>query len=632
MNKIHATVRYAFIIILTFLSLVTKAQSDTVYLKEVNVYGLPLSRYTPGSKIQHISGKDRSTTLTDMLVSESPLYFKTYGNGQLSTVAFRGTSASQTAVLWNGINVNSPTLGQTDFSLWPSFLLEEVSLQYGAGSALYGTDALGGSVLLNQSLPQFKKEKKILLHQEAGSFGHWLTGIQAVVGGEHIELRTKVFYRTLENNFTYTSPKVGVKKTQQDASVESWGIDQQVHWQISKRQLLSAEGMYTYNFREIQQPVTNNDPGEVIEDRNARFSLSYTDDFRNGGSLFATTGFIQNHQVYNRTSTTHSDQLTTLIQYDKDLGKRSSIRLGSNWTEYYAKSNGFTGRLTEDRYDFFLSFRHRISDWWLSSLNLREAVYAKQFAPFAPSWGNEFTTVENKEWKLLFKTQLARAYRVPTLNDRYWVPGGNPELKSETGINVEIAAEVIFRRKKHEVSFELDHHRLWVDEWIIWLPNSNGLWSPTNLSTVHVHGIEASFKETFTSDKFIWRMGTSYAYTRSINQQGINESDQTSVGKQLPYVPIHSGNIFSKIERKHWTLEIQANYTGLRYTTLDNEDYQALKAYTLLGASVGKGFVFSRSELTLRLTANNLFNVYYENIENRAMPGRNFLTTITIKF
>ena len=624
--------RYAFIVGLTCLSLVTKAQSDTVYLKEVKVYGLPLSRYTPGGKIQHISGRDRSTTLTDLLGSESPLYFKTYGNGQLATVAFRGTSASHTAVLWNGINVNSPTLGQTDFSLWPSFLLEEISLQYGAGSALYGTDALGGSVLLNQSLPQFKKEKKLLFRQEAGSFGHWLSGIQAVYGNERIEFRTKVFYRSLENNFTYTSPKVGIKKTQHDASVESYGMDQQLHWKISARQLLSAEGMYTYNFREIQQPVTNNDPGEVIKDRNTRFSLSYTDDFRKGGSLFATAGFIRNDQLYNRNSTTRSDQLTALIQYDRDLCKRSSLRIGSNWTKYFARSNGFDGRLTEDRYDVFLSLRHRVRNWWLSSLNLREALYAEQFAPFAPSWGNEFTTLDKREWKILIKTQLARAYRIPTLNDRYWVPGGNLELKSEKGINAEIGAEVRLRKKQHEVNFELDHHRLWVDQWIIWLPNSNGLWTPSNLSTVHVRGIEASLRETFTHDHFILRTGASYAYTRSINQRGLNETDLTTVDKQLPYVPIHSGNAFAKIERKFWSTELQLNYTGLRYTTLDNEDYQALKAYTLLGASMDRRFILSKGEIQIRVAANNLFNTYYENIENRAMPGRNFATTLTIKF
>lgn len=593
---------------------------------------MPLTRYTPGGKVENISGKDQSQALSDLLNKESPLYFKTYGNGQLATVAFRGTSASHTAVLWNGINVNSPTLGLTDFSLWPSFLLEDVSLQCGAGSAFYGTDALGGSVLLNQTSPQFQKRKKLLIRQEAGSFGHWLSGIQAVYGNARVEHRTKLFHRSLENNFRYTSPKVGFEKTQHNASVKNYGIDQQLHWKISDRQLFSAEGMWIYNFREIQQPVTNNDPGEVIKNRNTRVALSHRNDLPTGASLYTTLGYIQNDELYNRQSSTVSDQLTALMQYDKDISPRTSLRLGGTWTKFFARSNGFEGQLTEDRADIFMSVRHRVKSWWLSSLNLREAFYADGLAPFAPSWGNEFTAWDTEMWKIKFRTQTARAYRVPTLNDRYWVPGGNRELKPENGFNAEVGAEVQYQEKEHALRFELSHHRLWVDRWIIWLPNSVGLWSPSNLSTVHVSGLETSIKETFKTERLEFHAGASYAYTRSINQRGLNSADVITVGKQLPYVPIHSGNAYARIERKKWSGELQMNYTGLRYTTLDNEQYQALKAYTLIGASLGRRFIVNRGEMLVRLSANNLFNIYYENIENRAMPGRNFLITLTIKF
>ena len=614
------------------LSLVARAQSDTIYLQEVKVYGLPISRYTSGSKVQHISGKEKSTTLTDFLGNESSLYFKNYGNGQLSTIAFRGTSASHTAVLWNGINVNSPTLGLTDFSLWPSFLLDEVSLQYGAGSALYGTDALGGSVILAQSTPQFNKRNIYILRQEVGSFGHWLSGLHAVYGNTRVEYRTKIFYRSLENDFKYTSPKVGYEKTQQHASVQGHGVDQQLHWKISEHRHLAAEAMYTYNFREIQQPVTNNDPGEVLKDQNTRVSLSYTEDFRKGGSLFTTLGYIKNDQRYDRQSTTRSDQITALIQYDRDLGKRSSLKVGSNYTRFFARSNGFTGQISEDRYDIFLSLRHRIKYWWVSNLNLRQALYAGQSAPFVPSWGNEVKALDQQAWKITIRTQLAKAYRVPTLNDRYWIPGGNLELKPEEGINGEIGSELRHQNKKHKISFELSQHQLWVDEWIIWLPNSAGLWTPSNLSKVHVSGIETSLKETLTHDRLIIHGRLSYSFTRSINQEGLNASDVATVDKQLPYIPVHTGNVYGSIERKNWSGEFQWNYTGIRYTTLDNADYQALKAYALVGVALSKRFVLKECDLALRFSGNNLLNTYYETIENRAMPGRNFTMNLTAKF
>src|SRR5687767_7836804 len=122
------------VIFITCLSRVVLAQEDTIrttHLQEVSVYGMPASKYAAGTKLEPVT-KDGATLLDQALAAAPSIYFKTYGNGQLSTIAFRGTSASHTAVLWNGMNINSPTLGQTDFSLFPVYLLDDITLQYGA--------------------------------------------------------------------------------------------------------------------------------------------------------------------------------------------------------------------------------------------------------------------------------------------------------------------------------------------------------------------------------------------------------------------------------------------------------------------------------------------------------------------
>ena len=163
--------------LLFLISLGARAQvGDTTYLKEVSVYGLPVTSYATGSKVVQIKSGEEVTTLSDKLIDETPFYLKTYGNNQLSTITIRGTTASQTAVLWNGININSPTLGQTDFSLIPLFLFDEVSVQYGTGSALYGSDAIGGSIMIGQSSGQFDKGFAGTFYQQVGSFGKFNTG------------------------------------------------------------------------------------------------------------------------------------------------------------------------------------------------------------------------------------------------------------------------------------------------------------------------------------------------------------------------------------------------------------------------------------------------------------------------
>ena len=64
-----------------------------------------------------------STTLS---VSVS-IFSKQYGRATLSTVAFRGTAASHTQVMWNGMRINSPMLGMTDFSMIPSYFVDDAT-------------------------------------------------------------------------------------------------------------------------------------------------------------------------------------------------------------------------------------------------------------------------------------------------------------------------------------------------------------------------------------------------------------------------------------------------------------------------------------------------------------------------
>ena len=92
-------------------------------LSVVTVRATLPERFLAGQKIQRINSTTllqfRFGLLTDLLQFNTPLAFKSYGPGQLATVSFRGTSANHTAVLWNGIDINQPNLGQTDFSTLP---------------------------------------------------------------------------------------------------------------------------------------------------------------------------------------------------------------------------------------------------------------------------------------------------------------------------------------------------------------------------------------------------------------------------------------------------------------------------------------------------------------------------------
>src|SRR5690606_22370891 len=97
-----------------FLSGSIFAQEKT--LEAVSIQGIRPERFMSGQKNLNIDSvsfhQNSNQTLGEFLLTQTPIIVKNYGAGQLASVSFRGTSASHTAVLWNGININYPSLGQ----------------------------------------------------------------------------------------------------------------------------------------------------------------------------------------------------------------------------------------------------------------------------------------------------------------------------------------------------------------------------------------------------------------------------------------------------------------------------------------------------------------------------------------
>jgi len=117
----------ALIILVLALNLKAQVIYDTLLLTEFEVISnlVDLNSPTKVITIDSIARKELNLNdIGELLASYTPVFVKSYGKGSLSTVSFRGTGASHTKVLWEGLNINSPMLGQTDFSLLPgSFLM-----------------------------------------------------------------------------------------------------------------------------------------------------------------------------------------------------------------------------------------------------------------------------------------------------------------------------------------------------------------------------------------------------------------------------------------------------------------------------------------------------------------------------
>ena len=93
---------------------------------------------------------------------------------------------------------------------------------------------------------------------------------------------------------------------------------------------------------------------------------------------------------------------------------------------------------------------------------------------------------------MVLKASVARNYRYPTLNDRYYQPGGNPDLRPEHGftydggISFALGGEAEGYTLRGEATL-FDSH---IDDWILWVQARRGYWTPRNVRKVHNYGAE----------------------------------------------------------------------------------------------------------------------------------------------
>jgi len=66
--------------------------------------------------------------------------------GQTTFATIRGTNPDQVLVLMDGVDVNTPTVGQFDFANLTTDNVDHIEILRGGGGALYGSEAIGGVV------------------------------------------------------------------------------------------------------------------------------------------------------------------------------------------------------------------------------------------------------------------------------------------------------------------------------------------------------------------------------------------------------------------------------------------------------------------------------------------------------
>ena len=207
---------------------------DTIVLLDDVELTVKKQKFLVGSKIETVDSVRLSAvssgSLTDMINRYLPIYIKQDAGG-LSTIRFRGTSPDHTAIMFGGLNINSLTLGHSNMSNIPMFLFDDVKVQFGSSSSLYGTDAIGGSIQLDSKL-KWNNGFNVEIQQDIASFGSYFTGLKFGYSNSKIQYSIKAFYQYKKNDFPFLNTAVRdfekdkfVDDVQKNASIKKlWNI------------------------------------------------------------------------------------------------------------------------------------------------------------------------------------------------------------------------------------------------------------------------------------------------------------------------------------------------------------------------------------------------------------------------
>lgn len=598
------------LLLCVFWSFAQEKAIDTVY-----IFDNQLKNSKKFQKVSTLKEDDllkNTTNLSEVLRFQSPVYIKENGRGMVSSPSFRGTTAQQTAFVWNGININSIFLGQGDVNNLNLLGYDNLQIKSGGGSVLYGSGAIGGTIHLNNEL-SFNQGLQGSLFGEYGSYNTINTFLKTSYSDENLSVKVSGNFVKSDNDYEVPEKKYLNLNGEYDNRTFNLGaaykIDAKntISWQTQLydgiqhypifSEYATKTKYFSYTFRSL---ADWNFKTAKIQNS---FKLAFLEDefqyFDNTDKPKSSGGTAKTYLAKNDFNYIFDDEFAFNIIGEYQLNKAEGYRSGISSVQRNAGSLAGLVR-------------------WNPAQKLNfEAGLKKDFVenidtPLLFSFSAKATV--NSWYEVILNA--SKNFRYPSFNDLYWQPGGNLYLKPETSHQAEIGNNFKYG------SFKLNVTPYYIDikNMIRWLPNANGIWSPSNTNEVESYGVESqvNFAKDFGKSKTKFSAG--YIFTHSKNKE---------TNRFLAYVPQHK--IFGNAVYGYQFMEIfvQGMFNGLTYTTDDENLKDSIKSYFVANSGINLTLA---KHYKIGFKVNNIFDEIYETSVYYPLPKRNYSANLLINF
>ena len=583
---------------------------ETVTLSDVrlkNTLDKSLTVKISDSLLQNYNG-----SFTDLLRQHSSIHLKENGLGMVSSPSFRGTNASQTAVIWNGININSQTTGQTDFNNLGMESSNTITVKSGGGSSFYGSGAIGGSIHLQHQM-DFKKQQTFSLGSAIGSYDNYIQNGNVTISDGKTYFNGFIKHQAADNDY----PFLGTDLVNDNGQIENFSLGYNAAHKIGKRDILKVYYSYFTNNRNSARTISVPTKSR-LEDKNQRFMLAWNRKATKTTYNIRIANLEEEFKYFENRFKKHlfsgSEVSSVIANADVDyrFSKKLSIKAAADANLIEGEGDNI-GKNTRRSIAGILSLTHKPFKKFSYTLTGRKEVTNTFKVPLIGSLDVNYKLLK---WYTI-GVNGSKNFRIPTYNDLYWDGLGNPNLSPETSYQANFNHFLNYKKNSLQLAaFYID-----TQDMIKWAPNSSGVWRPDNIANVKNYGIEATVKTEFQYKKHRINISGTYAYVKAIDQK---------TDKQLIYVPLHKANGTISYHFKKYTAFYENVFTDAVFTNGNNTN--SLLGYSVANIGLSYNISINKNNFILSGRVNNIFNKKYEIVPSRPMPNRNFLISINYKY
>jgi vitamin B12 transporter len=577
----------------------------------------------------------------------SSLDIRQYGSlGSAALSSFRGLPAEYTIVYRDGIRVTNEQLGETDLGQLSLHGISHVELIPASSAVLLGGDAIGAAINLvseTQDSNHVTAGSEQTSYSGTGGFPTQsyyakaslkpLPNLSIVAGGS-LDQSTGAF------PFYQDSAHPTVLRENNDAALRNANLA--ALWVAADNTTIRILGDYFYANRGAAGRVLTEGFGAsslyARQTDEQTFGLIKAD--HEEGPLATTFSISWQRQFESYRDPAYA---TNDSAWNNLLG--ASMRASYNADRAFALFGGLetertslAGTTNKTPNGDSIIARERTSGYAALKLlpldnidvnaSLRlENISDLHLTEFLPQLAINYSPLDH----LHIEGAYSSSFHAPTLNDLYWSPGGNANLRPESGENWQAAMHFEQQWDWFSANFGVTGFLAHIANEIVWLPFNGSEYAPINIRDVRSEGTEFSLIADARIDRNTsLHLEESYTWLKA---QNLTFGD-TNYGHELPYSSPTRSLFIVEIEmRDLGTLAVVARYRGHEYTGIANTPdaiFQPVTTYDLTLAS--REFAFEGVGLKILLGVNDLTNEHYEDIVGYPVPSRAYNFSIQLNY